>query len=466
MKRILLIATGGTIASTEDGNGLSPALTGEELAQSVPEISGLCELNVVQPMNIDSTNMRPSDWMRIRDVIVEGYADHDGFVILHGTDTMSYTAAALSYLIQDSPKPIVLTGSQKPMGNPFTDAKLNLYQSLLYALDEHSHDVSIVFGGVAIAGTRARKQRTMSFNAFISVNYPPIAYIRNDRIVRNGLHGTHQGENPVRFYDNIDPHVFVLKLTPGVNPGILDALADSYDAVILETFGIGGIPEFGESGESFQEAIFRWVDSGRTVVMTTQVPEEGLDLGVYEVGRAYADHPGILRGDDMTTETLVAKTSHAHRTTPRRLDDAAQELINRNLTRATERRQRAARHVKARQLLHELHGGHEHGNRTRSLARDKLVKQRHHLVEPALAQKKAHRLISGAHGTLDDLGALRNKDALLRLQHAAKLTLGQSHVGIEPLVLERINSQNLNGISHSSQPAPFFTAHLYQTRRR
>ena len=223
MKRILLIATGGTIASTEDGNGLSPALTGEELAQSVPEISGLCELDVVQPMNIDSTNMRPSDWMRIRDVIVEGYADHDGFVILHGTDTMSYTAAALSYLIQDSPKPIVLTGSQKPMGNPFTDAKLNLYQSLLYALDEHSHDVSIVFGGVAIAGTRARKQRTMSFNAFISVNYPPIAYIRNDRIVRNGLHGTHQGENPVRFYDSIDPRVFVLKLTPGVNPGILDA---------------------------------------------------------------------------------------------------------------------------------------------------------------------------------------------------------------------------------------------------
>lgn len=118
MKRILLIATGGTIASTEDGNGLSPALTGEELAQSVPEISGLCELDVVQPMNIDSTNMRPSDWMRIRDVIVEGYADHDGFVIMHGTDTMSYTAAALSYLIQDSPKPIVLTGSQKPMAIP------------------------------------------------------------------------------------------------------------------------------------------------------------------------------------------------------------------------------------------------------------------------------------------------------------------------------------------------------------
>lgn len=311
MKRILLIATGGTIASTEDGNGLSPALTGEELARSVPEIAGLCELDIVQPMNIDSTNMRPSDWMRIRDVIEEGYADHDGFVILHGTDTMSYTAAALSYLIQDSPKPIVLTGSQKPMANPFTDAKLNLYQSLLYALDERSHDVSIVFGGVAIAGTRARKQRTMSFNAFISVNYPPVAYIRNDRIVRNGIHGSHKGEREPRFYHALDPRVSVLRLTPGLDPSIFEALKSSNDAVILETFGIGGIPEMGESGARYQDAIFDWVDSGRTAVMTTQVPEEGLDLGVYEVGRAYADHPGILRGDDMTTETLVAKTMWA-----------------------------------------------------------------------------------------------------------------------------------------------------------
>ena len=311
MKRILMIGTGGTIASGKTAEGLMPELTSEQLLSFVPAVSALCRAECLQLLSLDSTNLAPSHWLLIAKAIRERYDRYDGFVISHGTDTMAYTAAALSYLVQDSPKPIVLTGSQKPMGNPFTDAKLNLYQSLLYALDEHSHDVSIVFGGVAIAGTRARKQRTMSFNAFISVNYPPIAYIRNDRIVRNGLHGTHQDENPVRFYDSIDPRVFVLKLTPGVNPGILDALADSYDAVILETFGIGGIPEFGESGESFQEAIFRWVDSGRTVVMTTQVPEEGLDLGVYEVGRAYADHPGILRGDDMTTETLVAKTMWA-----------------------------------------------------------------------------------------------------------------------------------------------------------
>ncbi len=186
MKNILLIATGGTIASAEDGRGLSPSLTGEELARAVPEIAHLAHIDICQLMNIDSTNMRPADWLRISRAVTERYGAYDGFVILHGTDTMAYTAAALSYLIQDSPKPIILTGSQKPMGDSFTDAKLNLFQSIIYAIDGRSRDVVIVFGGAVIAGTRGRKQRTMSFNAFKSVNYPSIAYIRNDRIVRSG----------------------------------------------------------------------------------------------------------------------------------------------------------------------------------------------------------------------------------------------------------------------------------------
>ena len=316
MKRILLIATGGTIASLEDGNGLTPGLTGEQLAQAVPQIDGLCELNIQQVMNIDSTNMRPADWLRIAAAIREGYDDHDGFVVLHGTDTMSYTAAALSYLVQDSPKPIVLTGSQQPMGSPFTDAKLNLYQSLLYAADSRSRDVSIVFGGKVIAGTRARKQRTMSFNAFSSVNFPSLAYIRNDRIIGGSATGHPVntsgavGARPA-FYTALNDRVCVLKLTPGLTAGIFNLLKPDYDGIILETFGIGGVPEQGADGQPFQQAIFDWVDSGRTVVMTTQVPEEGMDLGVYEVGRAYAEHPGILKGGDMTTEALVAKTMWA-----------------------------------------------------------------------------------------------------------------------------------------------------------
>ena len=308
MKRILIIATGGTIASTADGRGLSPTLTGRELAEQVPLIDGLCELDFVQPMNIDSTNMMPSDWLEMARIIRAGYASYDGFVILHGTDTMAYTAAALSYLVQGSAKPIVLTGSQQPMANPFTDAKLNLYQSLVYALDDASSDVSVVFGGKAICGTHAHKQRTMSANAFTSINFPDLAMLRGDRIIRGvGLPMAHMSEPA--FFDALDERVCVLKLTPGLSPAIFETLKPAYDAVILETFGIGGIPE--REGASYERAIFDWIDSGRTVVITTQVPEEGLDLGIYEVGRAYAEHPGILRGGDMTTEALVAKTMWA-----------------------------------------------------------------------------------------------------------------------------------------------------------
>ncbi len=308
MKRVLIIATGGTIASTSDGAGLTPTATGRELAEKVPLLDTLADLDFVQPMNIDSTNMRPRDWLAIRDVIVDAYDNYDGFVVLHGTDTMAYTAAALSYLIQDSEKPIVLTGSQQPMASPFTDAKLNLYQSVLYAADDASRDVAVVFSGKVIAGTRAHKQRTMSFNAFTSMNYPSLAYIRNNRVVHAGT-GTavaaeKTGSAP-RVFDGLNERVIVLKLTPELKPSIFDLLKRDYDAVILETFGIGGIPS---ADGGFEEAILDWVGSGRTLVVTTQVPEEGLDLGVYEVGRTYAENPGILKGDDMTTEALVAKT--------------------------------------------------------------------------------------------------------------------------------------------------------------
>ena len=318
MKKILMVATGGTIASTQAGSGLAPTLTGHELAAMVPGIDGLCELDVCQPMNIDSTNMRPRNWLSVRDTIVDAYDDYDGFVVLHGTDTMAYTAAALSYLIQGSPKPIVLTGSQQPMANPFTDAKLNLYQSLLYALDDASRDVCVVFGGDVICGTRARKQRTMSFNAFTSMNMPPLACIRNNRIVRPATLPVAyalpaQGDARAasaqpRLFDTLDERVIVIRLTPELGPSVLDLLARDYDAVVLETFGIGGIPDY---GGGWHAAISRWVESGRIVVVTTQVPEEGLDLGVYEVGRAYANMGGVLAAGDMTVEAIVAKTMWA-----------------------------------------------------------------------------------------------------------------------------------------------------------
>lgn len=303
MKKILTIATGGTIASKETENGLTPAMTGEELAASVPGIKDKCEITVMQLMNIDSTNMRPRLWQLMSDTIIEHYNDYDGFVILHGTDTMAYTAAALSYLIQDSPKPIVLTGSQKPMGNPYTDAKINLYQSILYALDDHSCDVTVVFNGKAIAGTRARKQRTRSFAAFESMNFPVLALIHDDKILRY-FRDREPSMDDLKAYHNLNDRVFVLKLTPEVKADIFHLLSSHYDAIILETFGIGGIPEY---DDSFEKAIFDWVNSGKTLAVTTQVPEEGCDMEVYKVGKKYSEHPGILQAGDMTTESIVAK---------------------------------------------------------------------------------------------------------------------------------------------------------------
>ena len=303
MKNILMIATGGTIASKETENGLTPAMTGEELAASVPGIKDKCEITVMQLMNIDSTNMRPRLWQLMSDTIIEHYNDYDGFVILHGTDTMAYTAAALSYLIQDSPKPIVLTGSQKPMGNPYTDAKINLYQSILYALDDHSCDVTVVFNGKAIAGTRARKQRTRSFAAFESMNFPVLALIHDDKILRY-FRDREPSMDDLKTYHNLNDRVFVLKLTPEVKADIFHLLSSHYDAIILETFGIGGIPEY---DDSFEKAIFDWVNSGKTLAVTTQVPEEGCDMEVYKVGKKYSEHPGILQAGDMTTESIVAK---------------------------------------------------------------------------------------------------------------------------------------------------------------
>ena len=303
MKKILMIATGGTIASKETENGLTPAMTGEELAASVPGIKDKCEITVMQLMNIDSTNMRPRLWQLMSDTIIEHYNDYDGFVILHGTDTMAYTAAALSYLIQDSPKPIVLTGSQKPMGNPYTDAKINLYQSILYALDDHSCDVTVVFNGKAIAGTRARKQRTRSFAAFESMNFPVLALIHDDKILRY-FRDREPSMDDLKTYHNLNERVFVLKLTPEVKADIFHLLSSHYDAIILETFGIGGIPEY---DDSFEKAIFDWVNFGKTLAVTTQVPEEGCDMEVYKVGKKYSEHPGILQAGDMTTESIVAK---------------------------------------------------------------------------------------------------------------------------------------------------------------
>ncbi|MBE7085454.1 MAG: asparaginase, partial [Clostridiales bacterium] len=171
-KKILLIATGGTIASCSGGDGLVPGISAQALLRFVPEIFDTCDVDTVQPYNIDSTNVTPKHWLLLAETIRNNYDKYDGFVVCHGTDTMSFTSAMLSYLIQHSPKPIVLTGSQQPIDKEDTDGRINLRDSFLYASSDVASDVVIVFQGKIIAGTRAKKIRTKSFNAFTSVDLP------------------------------------------------------------------------------------------------------------------------------------------------------------------------------------------------------------------------------------------------------------------------------------------------------
>ena len=178
-KKLLMIATGGTIASKNTGEGLAPALTSEELLSCVPEIAQFCTVETVQPFNLDSTDVYYPHWLKIASIIEENYRAFDGFVVTHGTDTMAYTAAALSYLIEGSRKPVVLTGSQKSAYLRDTDARRNLFDAFRFCSDDGAFGVRIVFDGNVILGTRAKKTRTRSYNAFSSVDFPAVAVMRD-----------------------------------------------------------------------------------------------------------------------------------------------------------------------------------------------------------------------------------------------------------------------------------------------
>lgn len=298
-KRILLIGTGGTIASEMTDGALSPGLSARELLHFVPEVGELCSVEARELYDLDSANLTPEHWLGIARTVEESYDGFDGFVVTHGTDTMAYTAAGLSYLVQASPKPIILTGAQKPISFDTTDSKINLRDAFIAAASDYVHGVAVVFNGRVIAGTRARKTHTKSFDAFASVNYPALAQIRDGRMFR--FIEPEYSERPT-FYSELNTRVSLLKLIPGMDTEILRFMLDRSDGLIVESFGVGGLPESGGMHETLREA----ARGGKTVVLTTQVPNEGSDLAVYSTGRGL-DAPGILEACDMTTECAVAK---------------------------------------------------------------------------------------------------------------------------------------------------------------
>lgn len=299
MKKVLLIGTGGTIVSEVTEDGLAPELTTEQLLAHIPDISSICEVDCLQLLNLDSTNMEPVHWLRMAACIRDHYGAYDGFVLTHGTDTMAYTAAALSYLVQDSPKPVVLTGSQKPIGFDSTDSKINLTDALRCAAEDLP-GVSIVFNSKVIPGTRARKTRSKSFQAFSSINYPYLGVLRDGVLLRYIRQEC--GAAPV-FYDALDDRVALLKLVPGMGREVADFLLERNDALIIESFGVGGLPENG----GFYDCVRDAMAAGKIVVLTTQVANEGSDLGVYHVGYRLKSDLRVLEAYDMTTEAVVAK---------------------------------------------------------------------------------------------------------------------------------------------------------------
>ena len=300
MKKILIIGTGGTIASKPSADGLTPDLDSKQLIDSIPSISDICDVDCIQAFSLDSTNVRPDHWLVLAEIITENYDRYDGFVITHGTDTMAYTAAGLSYLIQNSKKPIVLTGAQKPIGEEITDAKRNIIDALIYAVDEGSHGVVIVFSGAVICGTRARKNYSKRFMAFGSINFPELARVEDGRVIRY-VPEPYSGETV--FYDNLNANVGLLKLTPGMRNDVMRYAIDRYDGLVVESFGVGGLPEYSD----FYQQIKRAVERRKLIVMTTQVPNEGSDLSVYRVGSILKNSLRVLEAHDMTSEAVLAK---------------------------------------------------------------------------------------------------------------------------------------------------------------
>ena len=302
MKKILLIATGGTIASQLGAEGMIPGIQADGLLKYVPEVLEICQPSAVQIYNIDSTNVTPEHWIKLAETIRDNYDEFDGFVVCHGTDTMSYTAAMISYMVQHSPKPIVFTGSQQPIDREDTDARINLRDSFLYAASNDASDVVIVFQGKVIAGTKAKKIRTKSFNAFTSVDFPNLAVIRDGRIIQ--YIKTPKQDKP-EFFLELNEKVGLLTLTPGARKEIIDAYFSIYDAVVLSGYGTGGIPESEYYG--FYDTIAGWERKGKTLVVTTQVQHEGSDMDVYRVGRGWKNRFDLLESYSMTYESIITK---------------------------------------------------------------------------------------------------------------------------------------------------------------
>lgn len=293
-----------------DNSGSLVPMGFQEIKYHIPEIAKLgCEfdMHAFHPP-IDSSNMNPNIWVELANIIAKHYNDYDGFVILHGSDTMAFTASALSFMLQNLDKPVILTGSQLPIGEIRTDAKENIITTMQIAAAKKNGkaivpEVCIYFDYFLFRGNRSKKYHTEKFEAFTAPNYPPLAEAGiNIRYNEPGI--KHSSNQPFYINTQLDTHITVLKMFPGITQYAVDAILNmpGLKVVIMETFGNGNTT----TAPWFIESIKKKIQEGIIVVDRTQCDGGSVQLGRYETS-TYLKEIGVTSGSDMTFEATVTK---------------------------------------------------------------------------------------------------------------------------------------------------------------
>lgn len=299
-KKILLLTTGGTIASVPGGEGLVPHRSGV-MERELEQLRTYYSITVQDVMCLDSSNIRPEEWQLIAKTVFEQRQGYDGIVISHGTDTMAYTASAVTFMLPDIDLPVVFTGSQLPLTDMLSDGPDNLRTAFAMAASG-CPGVFLAFDRKVMLGCRAVKVRASGFSAFESVNARYAAQVSNQGLVIDPqVLPKFQGQS--RLCPDISREVFLLKLTPGLNPAVFDMLAAmGYKGIVIEAFGLGGMNVLHRG----LRGIRRCVEDGVSIVVTTQCLYDSANLEVYQVGNKLLEL-GVIQGRDMTSEAAMTK---------------------------------------------------------------------------------------------------------------------------------------------------------------
>lgn len=306
-KRILVIYTGGTIGMVRTPSGYAPEKEAfHDLLDRIPELHAEdmpgWDIVDMDPL-LDSSNITVREWNAIGALIADHYADYDGFVILHGTDTMAYTASALSFMLRGSSKPVILTGSQIPLCEIRNDARDNIITSLLIAASDRVHEVCLYFGGRLLRGNRSIKYSADDLIAFESPNYPALAEVGiSIRFNAPALLPPSRGR--FSFQPMKDVPIGVIKVFPGIQFSLFDSImTERLKGIVIETFGAGNIPGH---ADSLLPIIRRASENGTVIIVCSQCPHGTVSLGAYETSSALKE-AGAVSGYDITTEAAVAK---------------------------------------------------------------------------------------------------------------------------------------------------------------